>query len=66
MMTDPKPLPTDIESAEDDTEGHAASWKVVTDPKVGTRRLTQEWTPDEPTTSGSAGRVTSPRKPPSR
>jgi hypothetical protein len=32
---------------EDDVEGHAFKWQVVTDPKDGGKKLRAGWTPDE-------------------
>ncbi|MFN8621099.1 MAG: hypothetical protein U0869_10180 [Chloroflexota bacterium] len=41
---------------EDDVEGHAFKWQVVSDPKTGDKRLRSGWTPDEP-----AGKPSTPR-----
>jgi hypothetical protein len=62
-VADSTPRPAEP-SADDelDTEGHAAAWKIIDDPRTGGRRLRQEWTPDQPAERGkSGGRVTAPR-----
>ena len=45
--------PSSPQTDEDDVDGHAFKWQVVTE-KDGGRKLRAGWTPDEPQKPGSS------------
>jgi hypothetical protein len=57
----PRPPVPQVEG-EQDVEGHAFKWQVVSDPRTGEKRLRSGWTPDD----GPQKPATAPQSPPKR